>query len=99
LIWERPIDLLVVDGLHDYASVAQDFYAFEGMLAPGALAAFHDYADYFPGVRRLVDELLEGSNWTEVAQAGTLKLLRRQTAACNVRPDACGLSPRRSLIA
>jgi Methyltransferase domain/Glycosyl transferase family 2 len=99
LIWERPIDLLVVDGLHDYASVAQDFHAFEGMLAPGALAAFHDYADYFPGVRRLVDELLEGSNWTEVAQAGTLKLLRRQTAACNVRRDSCGLSPKRSLIA
>lgn len=78
LILDRSIDLLVVDGLHDYASVAQDFYSFEGMLARGALAAFHDYADYFPGVRRLVDELLDDPNWTEVAQAGTLKLLRRR---------------------
>jgi hypothetical protein len=81
LVWEGPVDLLVVDGLHDYASVAQDFCAVEAFLPPGALVAFHDYADYFPGVRRFVDELLGGLEWQEVAQAGTMKLLRRQAGS------------------
>lgn len=77
LSWDRSVDLLLVDGLHDYASVVQDFYTFEAWLAPGALVAFHDYADYFPGVRVFVDELLAGDEWQEVAQAGSMKLLRR----------------------
>lgn len=77
LSWDKPVNLLLVDGLHDYASVAQDFYAFEAWLKPGALAAFHDYADYYPGVRTFVDELLAGGEWEEVAQAGSMKLLRR----------------------
>jgi predicted O-methyltransferase YrrM len=77
LSWDKPVDLLLVDGLHDYASVAQDFYTFEAWLKPGALAAFHDYADYFPGVCAFVDELLASKEWQEIAQAGTMKLLRR----------------------
>ena len=71
------VDFLLVDGLHDYASVSQDFYAFEASLQPGAMVAFHDYADYFPGVRNFVDELLNTSAWREVAQAGSMKLLQR----------------------
>ena len=73
-----PLDFVLLDGLHDYASVAQDFSALEAAIPVGALIAFHDYADYFPGVRRFVDELLELPDWVEVAQAGSLKLLRRQ---------------------
>jgi Methyltransferase domain len=72
------VDFLVVDGLHDYASVARDFHAFEALLPAGALVGFHDYADYFPGVRDFVDELLNESEWQEMAQAGSMKLLRRQ---------------------
>jgi predicted O-methyltransferase YrrM len=74
---DQPIDLILVDGLHDYASVAQDFHAFAAKLAPGALAAFHDYAPYFPGVRRFVDELLADGAWEEERQAGSMIILRR----------------------
>ena len=80
LPWNQPIDLLVVDGFHDYASVAQDFYAFQKWLPAGALVAFHDYAEYFPGVRAFVDELIAFGEWEEVAQANSMKLLRRQSA-------------------
>lgn len=73
----QPVNFLLVDGLHDYASVTQDFYAFEALLPVGAMVAFHDYADYFPSVRRFVDELLDTSHWKEIAQAGTMKLLQR----------------------
>ncbi|MGC2781673.1 MAG: class I SAM-dependent methyltransferase [Bradyrhizobium sp.] len=77
LAWNQTVDLLLVDGLHDYANVAQDFSAFEAWLPAGALAAFHDYADYFPGVCAFVDELLAGGDWHEVAHAGSMKVLRR----------------------
>ena len=41
-------------------------------LAPGGLLLFHDYADYFPGVQRCVDDLLQSPGWDFVAQVGTL---------------------------
>src|SRR5208283_2202622 len=56
--WDQPISFLFIDGLHDYANVARDFYHFEVSIVPGGLVGFHDYADYFPGVKSFVDELL-----------------------------------------
>src|SRR5207302_6942968 len=47
LAWDTNVSLLLIDGLHDYVSVAADFCTFEAWLPPGALVAFHDYADYF----------------------------------------------------
>jgi glycosyltransferase involved in cell wall biosynthesis len=41
------------------------------------LIAFHDYAEYFPGVRAFVDELLRSGDFEEVARQGTLVALRR----------------------
>lgn len=76
LAWEQPVDLLLIDGLHDYASVVADFIAFERCLKPGSCVAFHDYADYFPGVCAFVDELLASQQWQEVAQSGTLKIIQ-----------------------
>ncbi len=75
--WRAPIDLLLIDGLHDYASVAADFAPFADHLPAGARVLFHDYADYFPGVVAFVDDLVAAGGWVEEAQAGSLKLLRR----------------------
>ena len=75
--WERPVSFLLVDGWHDYASVSRDFRHFEPWLVAGAYVAFHDYADYYPGVKRLVDELLEEGGYARLAQAGSLVVLQR----------------------
>ena len=75
--WSGPIDLLLIDGLHDYAAVAADFAPFADHLRPGARVLFHDYADYFPGVVAFVDDLVAAGGWVEEAQSGSLKLLRR----------------------
>src|SRR5262249_7196907 len=56
--WSEPIMFLLIDGLHDYASVARDFLTFEPYLVPGALVAFHDYSTHYPGVKAFVDEVL-----------------------------------------
>jgi predicted O-methyltransferase YrrM len=58
--WDKPISLLLIDGLHDYPSVSGDFFKFSDWIKPGGFVAFHDYADYFPGVKAFVDELLTG---------------------------------------
>ena len=77
LAWDRTVSFLLVDGLHDYASVARDFDHFEPWLATGSYVAFHDFADYFPGVRRFVREVLASGRYTEVAVVGSMILLRK----------------------
>ncbi|HTN53247.1 MAG TPA: class I SAM-dependent methyltransferase [Anaeromyxobacter sp.] len=86
--WGEPIALLLVDGLHDYESVAADFRHLERWVGEGGLVAFHDYADYFPGVRMFVDELLRSGAWTPLHRAGTLVVVERRAAAAGARPVA-----------
>jgi hypothetical protein len=75
--WDHPIGFLLIDHLHDYASVARDFHHFERWLVPGGYVAFHDYADYFPGVRRFVDELLALGDYSRVHCVKTMMVLKR----------------------
>jgi tetratricopeptide (TPR) repeat protein len=70
--WQRTSRLVLVDGRHDYAGVRDDVERYVPRLAPGGLLVFHDYADYFPGVQRCVDELLAEPAFDFVAQAGSL---------------------------
>jgi predicted O-methyltransferase YrrM len=72
-----PVDFLLVDGLHDYAAVASDFAAIEAALTANARVAFHDYADYFPGVAAFVDELVATGQWEIESAVETLRILRR----------------------
>jgi Methyltransferase domain len=72
--WERPVTFLLIDGLHDYASVSRDFGHFEPWLSDGAHVAFHDYADYYPGVRMFVDELLDARRYERIHLADSLML-------------------------
>jgi hypothetical protein len=77
LTWDRPLAFLLVDGLHDHAAVAEDFGRFGPHLVEGGLVAFHDHADYYPGVKLFVQELLRGGCFEQVDAAGTMVLLRR----------------------
>src|SRR5215471_1220493 len=74
----EPIGLLLVDGLHDYASVVADFHALADRLAPGARVALHDYSDYFPGVRRFVDEIIASGGYQVVPHVQSLIVLACQ---------------------
>jgi hypothetical protein len=87
--WNRPIGLLVIDGLHDYASVARDFYQFERWIPDGGLVAFHDYADYYPGVKAFVDELVASGVYARVHLARTMILLQKlQASAISMTVEA-----------
>ncbi len=87
--WNRPIHLLLIDGLHDYANVARDFSHFASFVAPGGLIAFHDYADYYPGVQRLVDEVLAGDDYCRVGGECSMIVIQKSAeATCErIPPD------------
>jgi predicted O-methyltransferase YrrM len=75
--WNRPIDLLFVDGLHDRLNVERDFRHFSGFLKPDAVVLFHDYANYYPGVVAFVDELVAAESWQIADRAASLVMLQR----------------------
>ncbi len=91
--WDKPVALLLIDGLHDYLNVARDFQHFERWVAPGGYIAFHDYADYYPGVKRFVNELLAAGRYRKVECVNSLMVVCKQAApvedaAPQVRPAA-----------
>ncbi len=75
LEWDRPISLLLIDGLHDAYNVAADFQRFARWLVPGGLVAFHDCSEGFPSVRVFVNDLINQSGFRLVEQAGSLAVL------------------------
>jgi glycosyltransferase involved in cell wall biosynthesis len=88
--WSEPICLLLIDGLHDYGNVARDFLHFERFLARSALVVFHDYADYYPGVRTFVDELIHSGRYLFVDKASSLIVLGKVTQGSEAVADEPG---------
>lgn len=78
--WSEPICFLLIDGLHDYPNVLKDFIHFEEHLVDGSLVAFHDYAEYFPGVPAFVDELSASGRYAPLARAKSLIVLQKLPA-------------------
>jgi Methyltransferase domain/Glycosyl transferase family 2 len=74
--WDTPIVFLLIDGLHDYFNVSRDFHHFEKWIVPGGLIAFHDYANYYPGVKTFVNELLTRGDYEKLHQALSLIVIR-----------------------
>lgn len=75
--WQLPISILFIDGLHDYPNVARDFWHFEEWIIQGGYIAFHDYADYYPGVQAFVNELLNADTYRKVQKAHSLVVLEK----------------------
>lgn len=54
----EPVDLVFVDGAHDYASVKADTELAHALLAPGGIIAWHDYQHpRNPDVAKLIHEI------------------------------------------
>lgn len=79
LDFNQVIDILLIDGLHDYASIARDFYAYEKNVASDGYLLFHDYCSHFPGVLAFVDELLTNGSYRIIEKRGSLIALKRLT--------------------
>jgi hypothetical protein len=81
--WDKPIALLFIDGLHDYFNVSRDFRHFEPWVSEGGYIAFHDYADYYPGVKQFVNELLALPDFELVSRIQSLVVLKKRDSASN----------------
>lgn len=75
--WDKPIAFLFIDGLHDYGNVSRDFHHFERSVIPGGYIAFHDYADYYPGVKKFVDEITAFPQFELVYRIKSMIVIRK----------------------
>lgn len=61
--WDKPIDVLFIDGDHTYAGCADDFNNFAPFVKSGGWVVFHDCDETSPGVVEVFDTISEGSDW------------------------------------
>lgn len=73
--WDRPIDVLFIDGSHEYRDVKADFKAWQKHVR--GVVAFHDASGNWPGVSRAIAEILDAGKWEQVAAADATVVIRR----------------------
>lgn len=73
--WSVPIDLLFIDGSHEYKDVKSDFKAWSKHV--DGLIAFHDYTDNWPGVQKFIDELIAAGEWEIADRADATVVIKR----------------------
>lgn len=74
--FKDPIELLFIDGAHDYDSVKQDYESWSPKVIDGGVIAFHD--SEFEGVSRFLEELVRRENRIKfVAFGGSIACLRK----------------------
>jgi predicted O-methyltransferase YrrM len=67
VLWKIPVDMVFVDGLHDYENVKRDFDTFDPHLKLGGLVCFHDYGRRaLPDVTRFVHEVLARDEYAQL---------------------------------
>ena len=66
---DHSLDFVFIDGSHEYEDVKEDIKAWLPKVKPGGILAGHDYyikgTDWFPGVKRAVNEELSGFETSE----------------------------------
>lgn len=58
--WDKPIDVLFIDGDHSYEGARDDWNNFSPFVKSGGWVVFHDCDDTSPGVVQLFEEIDEG---------------------------------------
>jgi len=76
--WNRPVELLWIDGDHRYESVKQDLNCWERHLAPGARVALHDSTDPNLGPQQAIREAIEAGRFEPLELVGLTTVLARR---------------------
>lgn len=74
--WSRDIDLLWIDGCHEYQSIHYDLMNWSCHVRTGVIAV-HDTSGHFPDVTRALTEFLAGGKWILSEQVDATAVLRR----------------------
>ncbi|MEQ8662725.1 MAG: class I SAM-dependent methyltransferase [Gammaproteobacteria bacterium] len=70
--WGKPLDMVYLDGSHQYADVVAEIDAFVPWIKPGGCVAMHDVIEGWPGVYRAWQEKLSGE-LVDQGQVGSLR--------------------------
>jgi len=73
---QKPVELLWIDGAHDYEMVKLDVELWFSHLVWGGWIAFHDSIVY-PGPRKVVEELLKGNYLADVGLVDSITFGRK----------------------
>lgn len=95
---DRSVDVLFVDGSHEYEVVSRDLFDWTSALADGAIAAFND--PFWPGVNRALRERVArvGSPFRLPAFVGNTLLFRYEPGRSFDARDARDLRRVRALL-
>jgi hypothetical protein len=74
--WDRPFDLLYVDGKHDYWTLSDDL-KWSVHLPPGGLVLVHDCFSSIGVTLGILAHVLPGRELTYLSRAGSLAVFRR----------------------
>ncbi len=71
---EKKIDLLFIDGNHDYDAIKEDYFLWSGLIPPGGVIVLHDVgAIHVDGPRRVAEEFIFGnSKWKNARIVGEM---------------------------
>jgi hypothetical protein len=74
-----PISLILIDAMHLFKNVSEDFRHFEKSIIRKGMIAFHDYREEFPGVVEFVNSLMHVNNapYHKIHQAYSLIVLEK----------------------
>jgi len=75
--WDKPIDILFIDGSHEYEDVKADFEAFFPFVKKRGIVAFHDIKGKWTGVIRFWAEVQASGRLTEIGQVSSLGFGRK----------------------
>jgi len=82
--WNKPIDMLVVDGDHSFDAVRSDFLCFAPFVKLGGYAFFHDMLACVRDIGANVEELASSDKWSMLIEPDHLSMAiiqRRYTAS------------------
>lgn len=74
-IWTLPIDLIFIDGAHDYDSVKHDFEQWSPFVR--GWLCFHDTSGHYPEVSQLMDEIIAAGEWKRVQLVDATSVFER----------------------
>ncbi|MBF0510868.1 MAG: class I SAM-dependent methyltransferase [Candidatus Omnitrophica bacterium] len=78
----RPIELLFIDGAHEYEFVAQDYKLFAPLVSMDGYVAFHDTP--WPGVKQFIKEIFKSNELKNIYFVDTI-LLAQKTSSLSLK--------------
>lgn len=85
IFWDAPIDMLFIDGAHEYDAVVADFTKFGKWVVPGGPVLFHDYVAYKGPTLAIYQDVLEDERFETVEHKRFMYVVRRRLVEATIK--------------